>query len=111
MKKAILAAGIALMLSLSAAATQRAWEEVDRFPGPQPVEIAIGEPMEEPVSVAVRDGYVYVAVRQTTHVKLFTILGQSIIQQQLRPGIYRFRLGPRGIYLLKAGSLTRRITL
>lgn len=97
----------ALAIALGAGATTRAWEEVDHFPSQQGVENVT---TSDEVGVTIREGYVYVTVRQTTNVKIFTILGQLVIQQQLRPGVYRFRLGTRGIYILKAGALTRRVT-
>lgn len=107
-RRVALAFFAALAISASALASTRSWEEVDRFPAPQSVENVVGQ---EDISVAAHDGYVYVNVRQTSDVKVFTILGQLIVRQQLKPGVYRFRLGSRGIYLLKAGSLTRRITI
>lgn len=92
---------------LSAAAS-RTWEEVDRLPV-SAVEMRVDAP-EEPYTM-VSDGYVYVAVRQRTTVKVFTILGQLVVQDDLRPGIYRYKLNSRGIYLLKVGSVTRRVTI
>lgn len=92
---------------LSAVAS-RTWEEVDRLPGVH-VEQRI-DAQEEPYTT-VSDGYVYVAVRQRTTVKVFTILGQLVVQENLQPGIYRYKLNSRGIYLLKVGSATRRVTI
>lgn len=97
----------ALAIAVSAYASQRSWEEIDRYPD---TEITVNGDTED-VRVTTADGYVYVSVRQATNVKVFTILGQLIVQEQLKPGNYRFRLGSRGIYILKAGSLTRRVTL
>ena len=105
-RKLILCLLIALATVLSADAAVRSWEETERFP--EQVE-QTAQP--EDVSVAVREGHVYVLVRQTTHVKLFTLLGQVIVQDTLKPGVYRYKLTSRGIYLLKAGTSTRRITL
>ena len=63
------------------------------------------------VNVNVRDGYVYVTVNRRTTVKVFTILGQLISQQTTEPGTSRLRLNARGIYILKIGAATRRITI
>ncbi len=84
------------------------WEAVDRLPG-TPVEQRVDT--EDDVYTTVADGYVYVVVRQRVPVKIFTILGQLVIQDNLQPGIYRYKLPTRGIYLLKAGSATRRVTV
>lgn len=61
--------------------------------------------------VTVRDMYIYVDVDRPTAVKLFTILGQPVSQGQLPAGTSRFRVSARGIYILKIGSTTRRITI
>ena len=61
--------------------------------------------------VNVREGYVYVTVSRRTPVKLFTILGQTVSQTELPAGTSRLRVGARGIYILKAGDTTVRITL
>ena len=101
---------IAISTAITAAGTTRAWEEMaalpERLPGP-PTEIHIDTPDE--VYSTVSEGYVYVVVRQRMQVKIFTILGQPVVQQTLQPGIYRYKLSSRGIYLLKAGSSTKRI--
>lgn len=54
---------------------------------------------------------VYAVVTKTVTVKMFTILGQQVSQETLKPGSYRLNLPARGIYILRAGSITRRITL
>ena len=61
--------------------------------------------------IRVSDGFVYVSTTRTTTVKVFSILGQLISQETIQPGISRFRLPSRGIYILKVGSLTKRITI
>jgi len=99
---------MALFVSITALGAGKNWEEVDRLPGP-PVEQRIDHNADGAVTVA--DGYVYVIVRERTNVKIFTILGQLIVQDNLQPGIYRYKLSARGIYLLKVGSITRRVTL
>lgn len=105
-RKHILCFALAIAVTAGASGASRTWEESERFP----VQV---EQVSQPddVSVVVHEGYVYVLVRQTTHVKLFTLLGQVIVQDTLKPGVYRYKLSTRGIYLLKAGTSTRRITL
>lgn len=61
--------------------------------------------------IRVSEGYVYITVSRTTTVKVFSILGQLISQETIQPGISRFRLPSRGIYILKAGAITKRITI
>lgn len=58
-----------------------------------------------------REGeYIYLTVSRRSTVRLYTILGQMVSQQTVEPGTYRFRLKARGIYILKCGNSTRRIT-
>lgn len=61
--------------------------------------------------IRVSEGYVYVTTTRPTTVKVFSILGQLISQETIQPGISRFRLPSRGIYILKVGTLTKRITI
>lgn len=61
--------------------------------------------------IRVSEGFVYVTTTRTIIVKVFSILGQLISQETIQPGISRFRLPTRGIYILKAGPITKRITI
>lgn len=63
------------------------------------------------LDVAVADGVVYLTLASRSHVKVFTILGQLISQETLAPGTHRMRLGARGIYIIKVGEATRRVTI
>lgn len=87
----------------AAAAPTRAWESIEL--------VAADNDSPLDVSVSVREGYVYVTVSRRTQVKLFTILGQTVSQGELPAGTSRLRVGARGIYILKAGDTTVRITL
>lgn len=88
-----------------AATAARTWENVDSLPSQAHEQRAL----TEEIYTTTNEGYVYVAIRQPMTVKVFTILGQLISEENLNPGIYRYRLESRGIYLLKAGAITRRI--
>ncbi|MCM1037332.1 MAG: hypothetical protein NC406_08445 [Bacteroides sp.] len=101
-----------LTLTLAAAAASAAspadsprWEVVETLP------TDIVEPQNEHVEVIVRDGAIYLAAPRPTQVKLFTILGQTVAQDRLPAGTSRLRLSGRGIYILKAGSFTCRVTI
>lgn len=93
----------AMMMAPAAAAPPPppAWEAVDTV---------VAEAADD-LAVSVRDQYIYVSVPRPTGVKLFTILGQPIAQATLPAGTSRFRVSARGIYILKAGSITKRITI
>lgn len=80
------------------------WEEVTRPP----------EKLEhieaEDIDIMVQGGYIYVSTSHQVTLKVFTILGQTVAQATLAPGNHRLRLPAKGIYILKLGSVTRRIT-
>lgn len=65
----------------------------------------------EEVTVTVKDNYILITLSRPMEVKIFTILGQPITVVQLPAGTSRIKAPARGIYLLKAGSNTKRITV
>ncbi len=98
----LLTLGAALTVPATAAPAQKSrWEQVETAPGD----------LSEELAVVVRDNYIYVTIYRPTAVKLFTILGQPVSQVTLPAGTSRFKVAARGIYILKAGSTTRRITI
>lgn len=98
----LLTLAAALTVPATAAPAQKSrWEQVETAPGD----------LSEELAVVVRDNYIYVTVYRPTAVKLFTILGQPVSQVTLPAGTSRFKVAARGIYILKAGSTTRRITI
>lgn len=98
---------LALMLAIAPLAeAQRQWEEMES-------ELVVTDRGDgsDVLDISVRDGYVYVTTSKSVTVKIFSILGQLISQRTLRPGTTRTRISARGIYILKVGSVTRRITI
>ncbi len=101
---------ILLMAAMAAAmpcqaAPARVWEHIElTSPAGQD---------DAPVSVeaTVRDGYLYVTLSRRAQIKLFTILGQTVSQAELPAGTSRLRIAARGIYILRAGDTTVRITI
>lgn len=75
------------------------------------VQTIVSELSDETFDVAVREQYIYVFSPQPVSIKLFTILGQLVSQGSLPAGTSRLRLNSRGIYILKAGDVTRRINI
>ncbi len=105
----ILIATVAMAVGvMSATAIPKvAWEEVS---SPQPA-VVQGFDTESDVSIVVADGYIYISSEKPVTVKIFSILGQLISKESLKPGMHHIKLDSRGIYILRAGSTTRRITL
>lgn len=63
------------------------------------------------IEVEIRDGYIYVATSRPVSVKVLSILGQLISQQNIPAGTSRLRISARGIYILKIGTITKRVTI
>ena len=101
----ILLAAVAIAAAEPACARSD-WEGVDRWPTQR-----VTAPTADEPAVAVHDGYVYVALAQRAEVKIFSILGQSIVQKTLPAGVYRLKLPSRGIYIQRVGSYARRLTV
>ncbi len=92
---------------ISITAANQSWEETQNTT-PTPAERLESE---QQIEVSTRDGYVYINTPKPVTVKIFSILGQLISQEEIPAGSYRLRIASRGIYILKAGTITRRITI
>lgn len=93
---------VILSVETIAAPAPPRWETVDTV---------VASLSDERIDIAVRDNYIYVFTPRPVTAKLFTILGQPVTQAQLPAGTSRLRIDARGIYILKVGSITRRITI
>lgn len=63
----------------------------------------------EKIDVSVKDGYIYLFTPKSVNVKLLSILGQLVTQQNLQAGVSRIKVPAKGIYILKAGDVTIRV--
>ncbi|MDE6117841.1 MAG: T9SS type A sorting domain-containing protein [Duncaniella sp.] len=111
MRRFIVILLVALTVMVAEGATRR-WERIDT-----PVGLSFeyrhsdDENEDVDVAVAVSDGYIYLVSQEPVEVRVFTILGQLLSQEKLGAGVHRFHIKSRGIYILKIGSLTRRVTI
>lgn len=96
--------------TIATAVAADGWEATDKtMPA---AERAVAERTDaDTPEVWVKDGYIYISSQRPVTVKIFSILGQQISQESVPAGTYRLHLASRGIYILRAGALTRRITL
>lgn len=88
------------------AGAAKQWERVA-----PPVTESVDPAATDQYDVRVVDGAVVLTVNRKSPVKIFTILGQLVAEQQLEPGVWRLPISVRGIYILKIGDTTRRITI
>jgi len=84
------------------------WELVLQRPGSDDQSLPTEQ---EGLEVVVRDGAVYITVTKPVRVEVFSILGQLITHKKIEEGTVRLTLRHKGIYILKAGSMTKRINL
>ena len=103
-KRVLIIAIAFLAIALWAIAGQPSWTLTSA-----PAETEMTE--TEQIEVHTADQYVYISTPRPVTVKIFSILGQLISSQQIPAGTHRCRIDSRGIYILKAGPITRRITI
>lgn len=58
-----------------------------------------------------RNGKVIISIDRPCEICVYTILGQPVTKRKVSAGTVRLTLEHRGIYILKAGTATRRINL
>lgn len=92
-----------LTVAVPATSVAAAWETVEA-PAPDPTET-------ETVDIDVFRGYIYLSANRQVTVKISSILGQVVNQATLKPGSYRIKLQSRGVYIVKVGSVTRRVNI
>ncbi len=105
----VIATILVLLCVVAAVAASPKWESV--FVPGRSTAVTERTADSDTVEVSVSDGYIYVSCTRPTNVKVFTILGQLISQETLRAGSHRLHMASRGIYILKAADITRRITI
>lgn len=96
---------IILLLSCHVDIVQSAthkWEQVSPYSKSD-------EMVNDKMEVYLRDGYIYIMTPKAVNVKLLSILGQLVTQQNLSAGVSRIKVPAPGIYILKAGEMTVRV--
>lgn len=63
------------------------------------------------VELIVHDRAVILTLTRPMPVKVLTILGQPVGQETLPAGVHRLKLTTRGIYIVRVGQITRRVTV
>ena len=56
-------------------------------------------------------GVIMINTNKPVNVKIFSILGSVIANDNLQPGIYQFVVPAHGVYIIKAGDLTYKLAL
>ena len=116
MKRILTALAILLALAgtahIHAAAPEPpVWEYVAQSNDADESGTAAVEMRREAVEVSVRDGVVFITVDKPITVQVYSILGQLVTSRRVEHGTVRLTLGRHGVYILKAGGVTRRISV
>lgn len=101
---------LTLVLAAGTAFSARNWEEVNNPPASVHRQDKISVDQDD-IDILVYEGAVYITANKPVQVKVFTILGQIISSETVQAGTHRLKLNSRGIYILRIGSQTRRITI
>lgn len=56
-------------------------------------------------------GVIYVTTTRTFNIKIYTILGSQIANDNLQAGAYQFSVPAHGVYIIKAGDLTCKVAV
>jgi len=99
-----------LALTAGVAFAARNWEEVSNPPAAIQQQDKLSLEQDD-VEILIHDGYIYITSARPVQVKVFTILGQIISAETVPAGNHRLKLKSRGIYILRIGTQTRRITI
>lgn len=102
-KTLIVVFAAAMMAAVPARAEVPGWEVVSTS--------VASSSMSDSVEVEVREGYIYVSASKPVTVKILSIVGRTISEKKLPAGVSRLKISSRGIYILKAGDTTMRVTI
>lgn len=56
-------------------------------------------------------GVIHLTCSRPVNIKIFTILGSRIADDNLAPGSYQFAVPTHGVYLIKAGDITCKVAV
>lgn len=95
----------ALFIWLIAPAAARGWEAVKP-------EKAVGHHVmsDSELEIMAGGGMIYINTSRNVNIKIFTILGSRIADDNLPAGSYQFSV-PHGVYIIKAGDITCKVAV
>ncbi len=106
-RKIVLISGLALALSASSLHARTSWESVRT----ERVTEAKSVLRTTELEVKASRGQIFVTTTRPVQVKVFSILGQLVSQENIPAGTSRLALGAHGIYIVKIGDLTCKVAL
>lgn len=89
------------------AQTRYTWKEATQ----QSVSTSNSLHQSDGVEIATRNGTIIIKNQERENVTVLTILGQTISQTTLPPGVHELKIGTHGIFIVKVGNHAVRIAL
>lgn len=65
----------------------------------------------EEIEVKAQNGAIIVSTTRPTQIKVYTILGQLVSQENLPSGVSRLNINTHGVYIVKVEGLTCKVAL
>lgn len=109
MKKALRILMIFALLALplfSPVAVAKGWEPL-RNEKPDSRVVAY----DSDIQIKTGRGVIYITTNKPLNIKIFTILGSQIANDNLSAGTFQFAVPAHGVYIIKAGDLTCKIAV
>lgn len=63
------------------------------------------------LEIKIGGGNIYITTTKNVNIKIFTILGSRIADDNLTAGSYQFAVPTHGVYIVKAGELTCKVAV
>lgn len=106
-RKILIVSAILLCGAVSGFAAAPAWESVRGERAQTGRVVAHNQDVE----VRTYSGTIIIATQKPVQVKVFSILGQLVSQENLPAGVSQLELGVHGVYIVKIGSTTIKVAL
>ena len=107
LRRILLLTAIAIMATAGAPSVfAKGWEPVKS-------EKTQGQKVISDSEVEIRSGSgtIFITTSKNVNIKIFTILGSRIAEDNLAPGTYQFAVPTHGVFIIKAGTLTCKVAL
>lgn len=106
LKRLLMIAVTLLWLTSPSAALAKGWEAV------KPEKTQGHHVMSDSeLEIMAGGGIIYVTTSRNVNIKIFTILGSRIADDNLQAGTYRFEVPTHGVYIIKAGDITCKVAV
>ena len=106
LKRIIIELHVAFFIAVPSVADAKGWEGVkpEKAQGNHVVS-------DSEIEIKAGGGIIFINTTKNINIKIFTILGSRISDENLAPGTYQFTVPTHGVYIIKAGDLTCKVAV